>query len=695
MATYVNDLRLKEIATGDEAGTWGTSTNTNLELIGEALGYGTQDCFASDADATTTVADGASDPARAMYFKITSSATLTATRTLTISPNTISRVMLIENATTGSQSITISQGSGSTVTIASGAVKMVYLDGAGAGGAVVEALADLELPTITVADLTATTADINAGTIDGTVIGGSSAAAGTFTSITGTQFSSDATDVELKYSGSTKLATTATGIDVTGTVTADGLTISSAENISFTQTHTDGNVVTFTQSGTGGDIDWRNANGSALIRTADASRLLVSDNGDISFYEDTGTTPKFFWDASAESLGIGTTSPAKNLHIKGDSNSDGITIQRNSVTANDYAQLGFLASTTDAGTPSAWLRGSRGASSGLEYLTLGTSNIERMRIDSSGNVGIGTTSPDRPLHVQEGSSGIASRAGTVALIEGSANTKITVASGATSTGEVIFGRNGDNDAGSVRYDHSTNSMQFDTNSVERMRIDASGNLLVGTTTANSDNAGHGLLAGNVAYHTRAGSTLILNRLSTNGEIAIFRKDGATVGSIGADSGDLTIGTADTGIRFLDSSDAIAPYNVSTAAVRDNAIDLGYSAGRFDDIYATNATIQTSDRNEKQDIEALSEAEHRVAVAAKGLLRKFRWKDSVAEKGDEARIHFGIIAQDLQAAFEAEGLDAGRYAMFINSTWTDEETGEERSRMGVRYSELLAFIIAAI
>ena len=53
MATYVNDLRLKEITTGDESGTWGTSTNTNLELIGEALSYGTQDCFSSDANATT------------------------------------------------------------------------------------------------------------------------------------------------------------------------------------------------------------------------------------------------------------------------------------------------------------------------------------------------------------------------------------------------------------------------------------------------------------------------------------------------------------------------------------------------------------------------------------------------------------------------------------------------------------------
>ena len=89
------------------------------------------------------------------------------------------------------------------------------------------------------------------------------------------------------------------------------------------------------------------------------------------------------------------------------------------------------------------------------------------------------------------------------------------------------------------------------------------------------------------------------------------------------------------------------------------------------------------------------AKSRVAVAAKGLLRKYRWVSRVETKGDDARIHFGIIAQDLQDAFTAEGLDAGRYGMFINSTWTDEETGEERSRMGVRYSELLAFIIAAI
>lgn len=161
MATYVNDLRLKEIATGDESGTWGTSTNTNLELIGEALGYGTQDCFSSDANATTTVADGATDPARAMYFKITSSATLSATRELTIAPNTVSRVMIIENATTGSQIITIKQGSGNTVNVGNGAVKILYLDGAGSGAAVQDALVDL--------DLTGTTSAVNldiSGNID-------------------------------------------------------------------------------------------------------------------------------------------------------------------------------------------------------------------------------------------------------------------------------------------------------------------------------------------------------------------------------------------------------------------------------------------------------------------------------------------------------------------------------------------------
>jgi hypothetical protein len=145
MATYVNDLRLKEIATGDESGTWGTSTNTNLELIAEAFSYGTEASFGSDADATTTIADGLTDPARSLYFKVTSGVSLTATRTLTLAPNDVSKIWIIENATSGSQSINISQGAGANVTIPNGSVAVVYSDGAGSGAAVVDAFTDLNV----------------------------------------------------------------------------------------------------------------------------------------------------------------------------------------------------------------------------------------------------------------------------------------------------------------------------------------------------------------------------------------------------------------------------------------------------------------------------------------------------------------------------------------------------------------------
>ena len=161
MATYVNNLRLKEIATGDESGTWGTSTNTNLELIGEALGIGTE-AITTNADThTTTVADGSADAGRAMYLKYTG--TLDSACTITIGPNTMKRVQIIENATSGSQNIIISQGSGANVTIANGKVAIVQLDGAGAGAAVLDVLTDLQLsdsltlngPTLTIGDATA------------------------------------------------------------------------------------------------------------------------------------------------------------------------------------------------------------------------------------------------------------------------------------------------------------------------------------------------------------------------------------------------------------------------------------------------------------------------------------------------------------------------------------------------------------
>jgi hypothetical protein len=138
MATYVNNLRLKEIATGDESSTWGTSTNTNLDLITDGFSYGTK-AMAADANETFTMPDATTDATRGFYLKITSAGTLTATRVVTLGPNTVSKVWLIENATTGSQIITIKQGSGATINVASGSKVMLVTDGAGAGAAVLNA----------------------------------------------------------------------------------------------------------------------------------------------------------------------------------------------------------------------------------------------------------------------------------------------------------------------------------------------------------------------------------------------------------------------------------------------------------------------------------------------------------------------------------------------------------------------------
>ena len=139
MATYVNNLRLTEITTGDESGTWGTTTNSNWDFATDAFGYGVKN-MAADADQTFTMADGTVDTLRSMYLKITSTvAPLTATRTLTIAPNTVSKLWVIENATTGSQSIKIKQGSGAEITIATGTKTMLYTDGVGSGAAVFNA----------------------------------------------------------------------------------------------------------------------------------------------------------------------------------------------------------------------------------------------------------------------------------------------------------------------------------------------------------------------------------------------------------------------------------------------------------------------------------------------------------------------------------------------------------------------------
>jgi hypothetical protein len=391
MATYVNDLRLKEITTGDESGTWGTSTNTNLELIAEAFSYGTE-VITTNADThTTTIADGATDPGRSLYLKYTG--TLDSACTITIGPDTVSKVWIIENGTSGSQDIILSQGSGANITIPAGDTKVVYSDGAGAGAAFFDAFASLSVVDLKVQDDLTVTDDAS--------IGGDA-------TITGT-------------------------LGVTGVLTANGGAV-------FNEI--------------GADVDFR----------------VESDTVDHAL----------FVQGSDGSVGIGTSSPGTTLDV-----------------------IGPLRSNVSGGTP-------------IVYLSNGTTQ-----------------------HSIQNTSG---------------------------------------------------ALTFFNDGTEGMRIDASSNLLVGTTdTFVADNSsGNGLSyrasAGDLSVAASNTPAFYANRMGSDGTIADFRKAGTTVGSIGTIAGYMTAGTSDTGVLFHSGEDNFQPWNVSTNAGRDAAIDLGVGGARFKDLY---------------------------------------------------------------------------------------------------------------
>ena len=121
-----------------------------------------------------------------------------------------------------------------------------------------------------------------------------------------------------------------------------------------------------------------------------------------------------------------------------------------------------------------------------------------------------------------------------------------------------------------------------------------GNVLVGKTSANIATVGHEINGnGSYASHTRSGNTcLFLNRTTSDGDIAVFRKDGTTVGSIGTLGSRMSIGTGDVGLFFNDQTDQIQPINTSTNAPRDAAIDLGATDRRFKDAYLS-GTVTSS------------------------------------------------------------------------------------------------------
>ena len=208
-----------------------------------------------------------------------------------------------------------------------------------------------------------------------------------------------------------------------------------------------------------------------------------------------------------------------------------------------------------------------------------------MTLDSSGNVGIGTSSLDNKVNIQESplSGRSASNSNTSLTLEHATDTGIQFFS-ATQT-QLRFGDAASTGAGSIIYEHGSDILRFATNSSEQCRIDSSGNLLVNKTSQGVTSTGSELGLGWVAAARSNDAVAYFNRQTSDGDIAKFYKDGSNVGSIGAEGNDITIdgGVSNhSGLRF--SSPSILPrYN---GALADNQVDLGQTGSnyRFKDLY---------------------------------------------------------------------------------------------------------------
>ena len=164
-STYSSNLKIELMGTGENSGTWGNITNTNLGTALEQaiVGYGNPD-FVADANLTITLTDSnAAQAARALVLNVTSAfGSLTATRELVVP--TSQKQYIVQNNTTGGQSITVKTSGGTGITVPNGRKAHLYVDG---------------VNVIQMFDFV----DINGGAIDGTVIGGAAAAAGAFTTL--------------------------------------------------------------------------------------------------------------------------------------------------------------------------------------------------------------------------------------------------------------------------------------------------------------------------------------------------------------------------------------------------------------------------------------------------------------------------------------------------------------------------------
>jgi len=344
-------------------------------------------------------------------------------------------------------------------------------------------------------------------------------------------------------------------VDVTGSVTADGLTVSaslaSADLAYLNNTNaTQSDVLRLNTAGVGVGTNILD------VQSGDTTRFLVRGDGNV---------------------GIGTVSPAQLLHVNSTGNVAAAQIQGASHTAKVSTDgAGAIFGTTTNG-----------------YMLLTTNAAERMRITSGGSVGIGTSASSYPLEVH-GSSGqiIYAQAdsgdGYVRVDSSNAGSEAIFWARATTTGysTLQFGDPDDSDVGWIKYQHSNNSMAFRTNGIEHMRIDNVGNLHVGKTVTGIATAGLSLRGDvNVAQFTRdGGDPLNLNRLTSDGDIVGFYKDGTIVGSIGNSGTQLTIDSSSNLVLEANSGASNVITRGRLRPLVDNTDDIGSADRRFKDLY---------------------------------------------------------------------------------------------------------------
>jgi len=277
-------------------------------------------------------------------------------------------------------------------------------------------------------------------------------------------------------------------------------------------------------------------------------------------------------DATNDRIGIGTSSPSEELHIA----------TTGGATAG--IQIGTAGGTVDRD-----YKILVSSSAGSLFIQDATASVNRIALDSSGNVGIGTTSPDSPLEIQATTNSSSDTTYLKLYNAGENVGSIDFENGngslARITGTKVGAGAGANDG------ILTFSTAFDTSLSEAMRIDSSGNLLVGTTSlGNADTGVEARANGTLTTTSDSQTALFVKRIGSgsndDGELIRLQNADGTIGSIGSNGGDVYIGNPDESlIRF--GNNQIAPAN-NTGADRDNAIDIGGSGGRrFKDLFLSN------------------------------------------------------------------------------------------------------------